>query len=46
MEDSALLEALLLLAEELGMRVDRLSERGLEEGMAPAASARSRRLWG
>ncbi len=42
MEDSALLEALLLLAEELGMRVDRLSERGLEEGMAPAASARCR----
>ena len=42
MEASDLLEALLLLADEVGMRVDRLSGRGLEDGMAPPASARCR----
>lgn len=42
MEPSALFEALLVLADEVGLRVDRLSGRGLEDGMAPAASARCR----
>ena len=42
MEPSAILEALLLLAEDVGMRVDRLSNRSLEDGMAPAGSARCR----
>jgi hypothetical protein len=41
-EPSALFEALLSIAEEVGMRVDRLSGRGLEDGMAPPASARCR----
>jgi hypothetical protein len=41
-EPSALFEALLSIAEEVGMRVDRLSSRGLEDGMAPPASARCR----
>jgi len=42
MESSAILEALLRLADDVGMRVDRLSNRGLEDGMAPAGSARCR----
>jgi hypothetical protein len=37
-----LLECLLGLADEVGMRVDGLPGRGLEDGMAPPASARCR----
>ncbi len=42
MEALALLEVLLTIAEEVGMRVDRLSGGGLEDGMAPPISGRCR----